>query len=133
MPGLVPQGEGPHSIKPLEAFGSPFSVGVEDDFGVGLGLERVSQRFEFFANFEVIVDFPVKSDAERLVLGLHGLIAERRKVQDGQPPVSQPEPRPLASGQANFVMKHLSAAVFGVGKERKTISIRSPVVDDLGH
>src|SRR5215813_6305416 len=42
----VPNGEGKHAIKVLRTLSSPLLVGMDDDFCIGVGVERVAGRAE---------------------------------------------------------------------------------------
>ena len=51
--------------------------------------------FQFPFKVEEIIDFAVKDDPNKSISVAHVLMTQRRKIDDGQPPVSQVEPHIL--------------------------------------
>ena len=57
-----PQRNGEHAAQAGEAGGVPFEKAAQDGFGVGAGAKAMTARFEFGAQFFVIVNFAVEDD-----------------------------------------------------------------------
>jgi hypothetical protein len=55
---------------------------MEDHLGVGMAAEGVALRLEFLAELAVVVDLAVEDELYRAVERLHGLVAERREIDD---------------------------------------------------
>ena len=89
--GFVPKGEGPHAVEAWEAGLAPLGVGVKDDFGVGAGVEGVTEGGELVAEFEVVVDFAVEGEVEGVGSGVHGLMAAGGKVDDAEAAMGEAE------------------------------------------
>ena len=86
----VPEGEGKHAAKAVDAVFAPGFPGVDDDFGVAAGVEDVAQCLQFRDEFLVVVDFAVENDADALVFVVQRLLAGR-KVDDREAPVAKPD------------------------------------------
>src|SRR5438552_16986261 len=61
---LVPDGEGKHAAKPFDAGVSEFFVGMNDDLGVGPGMEAVAARLQLAAQFGKVVNFTIDNDPD---------------------------------------------------------------------
>ena len=48
---------------------------VEQNFGIGVGAERVAFGFQLFAQLAVVVDFAVERDYIAAICGEHGLMS----------------------------------------------------------
>jgi hypothetical protein len=57
---FVPDGEGKHAAQVLGAVSAILVVGVDDGFGVAVGVESVTQLFEFFTQLEIVIDLAVE-------------------------------------------------------------------------
>ena len=68
----------PHAAKPAEAVGSPLVVGGQDDFGVAVRAEDVSEPFELLSQLDVIVDLAVIGEPQAIAVR-HWLPAGRLK------------------------------------------------------
>lgn len=79
----VPQAEGEHASQTGDKVIAPLFVGVNDNFGVGLGLELVSGGDELLAEFGGVVDFAVVGDPDGAVFVGKGLVAAC-KIDDAQ-------------------------------------------------
>jgi hypothetical protein len=55
----VVEREAEHAAQPRHEFRSPAHVGVDQDFGVGLGAEHRARCFEFAAQLAIVVDLPL--------------------------------------------------------------------------
>src|SRR5215813_5492430 len=58
-------------------------LGVNDGFGVAVGVEGVAQFFELLAEFEIVVDLAVEDDPRAAVLIVNGLLAALQ-IDDGE-------------------------------------------------
>src|SRR5208337_3007584 len=81
--GLVVDGEGKHAAQFLDAVGAHFFVEMNDDFGIGVGVEAVAAVFELRAKFGKVVDLAVVNDPGAAVFVENGLMASG-KVDDGE-------------------------------------------------
>ena len=63
--------------------------GRQQDFGIRLRAKCEAGTPEFVAQFEIVVDFPVKDDVVTAIDGCHGLMAACGEIQDRQPAVQQ--------------------------------------------
>ncbi len=59
----VDQHEGIHALETVEHAVAPLQIAVQDDFGVAVGAELRTTRFEFAAQLAEIVDFAIEDDA----------------------------------------------------------------------
>ena len=92
----VPDREGEHPAKILQAVRALLLVEVEDDFRVGVGAELVSLRDERRAQFLEIVDLAVEDDPDRAVLVRERLMS-LGQVNDAQPAMAESDAaRPLS-------------------------------------
>src|SRR5467141_2135187 len=77
----VPNGEGEHPAEFAEALFAPFLVGVNDDFGVGMGAKRMAASFERATQLPEIVDLAVEDDGDVVGFVEYGLVTAG-KVND---------------------------------------------------
>ena len=89
----VPEREGEHADEAVQALLTPLLVGVDDDFGVGLGSEPVA-GLQLLAQLFVVEDHPIENQRDGAVLVGHGLLAGFQ-VDDLEAPVPQRD-RPQA-------------------------------------
>jgi len=91
---FVPHGEGEHALEsPCAAY--PFLlVEMNDDFAVRVGAEPVALALQFPAEFRVVVDLAVEDEPHGAVLVGQGLPARLGEVDDGEPPVAEPDRHP---------------------------------------
>ena len=66
-------------------------VEMKQDLGVGLAGESASGRFEHAAQLSEVVDFALERDDEPTVAEDHRLRFARRRIDDRQAPVRQPD------------------------------------------
>src|SRR5580658_9845414 len=90
--GMVPDGEGPHSVKPIKAALAPLRVGFEDDLGVAVGAEVMTGARELGPDFHVVVYFTIVYN-DVLGLSIRHWLLTGGGVDDGQPTVAEAEPR----------------------------------------
>ncbi len=98
----VPQCEGEHSIETLHRLlNAPLTISSQDDFGIGMPPEGMSQNSEFISKLTEIIDFTIENDDITAISRKHGLVAGRREVKDGETAESQCNPtlsiRPVAA------------------------------------
>src|SRR5712692_9495870 len=72
---LVPNCECEHAAQMLRAVGSVFVIGVDDRFGVAVGVKLVAETLQLRAQLAVVVNLPVENDPGRLVLIVNWLLA----------------------------------------------------------
>ena len=70
-----PERDGEHAAQAGEALRVPFEEGVEDGFGVAVDMKSVAERFQFGAQFQVVVDFAVEDDYGVAIGRKDGLVA----------------------------------------------------------
>ena len=87
----VPDDEGKHAAQAVDHLVTPLLVAMQDDLGVGLGGEGMSQVDQLAAQFTVVVDLPVHGDGHGGVLVEDGLVAALQ-VDDAQAPKTQSHP-----------------------------------------
>ena len=131
---VVIKRDGKHAVEMREAIGAPFRIGREQDFGVGLGGELMSLRFQLIAKVEVVVDFPVEHHAQAIALVVHRLMPAGRQVDDGEPALRQSDVsgrRPPRAAIVGTTMHHRGTT----GVEPGTIRKRAPRsnADDSAH
>jgi len=73
--GFSPERDGEHAAEAGEALGVPFKKSVENGFGVGVRNETMAERFQFGAQFQVVVDFAVEDDYGVAIRREDGLVA----------------------------------------------------------
>ncbi len=87
----IPQRNGKHAAKFLQAIDAPFFKGVQDDLGVGVIRfpAAVPQFFELAPDLRVVVNLTVKDDLERAIPVAHRLGGGIGEVNDGKPAMRQ--------------------------------------------
>src|SRR5215468_9560011 len=51
LPRVIPNGEGPHAVKMLQAFFAPLHICAENYFGIRVATERDTGLLQFLADF----------------------------------------------------------------------------------
>jgi len=69
------EGDPEHAAEAGEDAGVPGEEALEDDFGIGVGVEVVAEGGEFGAEFAVVIDLAVEDDDGVAVGGIDGLFA----------------------------------------------------------
>src|SRR2546423_885601 len=85
----IPDGEGEHPPKFEQALGTPTRIGLQHHFGIGMAYERRAFPLKLCPNVAEVVNLSV---VDNPVAGLgieHGLVPERRQVQNGQAPATK--------------------------------------------
>src|SRR5674536_397038 len=90
----VGHGKRPHAVEACGAPRAPLLVGVDDDFAVAPGAERVAGRDELVAQLAVVVDLAVVDEPDGVVLVGDGLMAPGA-VDDAEPAVAEAHVRAL--------------------------------------
>jgi hypothetical protein len=85
----VPESEGEHSTKFREASLAPPGISLEQNFGVGVAGELRAGPVKLAPNVAEVIDLSVVNDPVAGFRIVHGLMPERRKIEDGEAPVSQ--------------------------------------------
>ena len=81
----VINGNRKHSIQLLDAGNPPFQVRCQDHLRIAGGYKRVICKL--ILKFPEIVDFSVKDKGYSPIPGIHGLMSQRGKIQNGKPPL----------------------------------------------
>lgn len=80
----VPDGEGEHAVEFIEDGAAPLEVTEDDDFGIGVAEERVTELEEFLADFEEVINFAIE-DHPDIARGIgHGLVPCWGEIEDGE-------------------------------------------------
>ena len=89
----VPGGDGEHAFQPRQRrLDAPAIEGRQDRLRVGVPAEfrrPAGAALQLIAEGKVVVDLAIEGDHEASGGRAHGLMPGRRKVENGQPPVSQ--------------------------------------------
>jgi hypothetical protein len=96
---------------------------MDDDFGVGLGLEDVALGEEKFTEFLIVVDFPVENDPYGAILVRDGLVAGV-EVNDGETTKAEAD---WAGKIKPFVVRAAMLDGVGHGLEEFGSNARSPI------
>jgi hypothetical protein len=80
-----------HALEAAHATGAPSVKGLDNDLAVGSRKKLVSNSFELFAQFLVVVDAAVEHQGQPEVAVDHRLPATRGQVDDRQAPVAERE------------------------------------------
>ena len=78
-----------HAAQFLHAFRAHLFVEMNDDFGIGLGVEAMTALFQFGAELRKIVDFAIEDDPRAAVFVEYRLVAAG-KVDDAEAAHSEP-------------------------------------------
>ena len=89
---LVEEGRGEHAVEAREARRPVQLVRLENDFGVGVGVERAASRLELRAQLAVVVDLAVVGQVQAPAGGRHRLVA-MGQIEDRQAAVGDRSPR----------------------------------------
>ena len=80
--------EGEHALQAIEEGDPPGLVGVQEGFAVGVRGKAMAERFQFGAQFAVVVDFAVGDQREAAVFVVERLRAAF-EIDDGEPRMQQ--------------------------------------------
>ncbi len=81
--GRIPEGESEHASETRQTIDTPFVIGMQDDFRIGVGDKPVSLSGELVPDFPVVINLAVEGDSHGAGRIRHRLPASRRKVEDG--------------------------------------------------
>src|SRR5579862_7891370 len=85
----VPNGEGKHSTKFRKAWLAPSGIGLEENFGVRVADKNCASPFQLRTNFKKVVDLAVVDNPVAAFRIVHGLMAERREIENRKTPASE--------------------------------------------
>ena len=80
LSGTVPQGKRKHAIKSTEAGSAPLLISVDNNFGIGLGVESITRLLQFQPELLEIVNLSVIYNTYFAGLVAHGLVSGRRQI-----------------------------------------------------
>ena len=84
----VINGNRKHSIQLLDAGNSPLQICCQNHLRIAGGYKRVICKL--IPQLPEIVDFSVKDKGYSAIPGIHGLMSQRGKIQNGKPPLCKP-------------------------------------------
>src|SRR4029078_6445792 len=87
---LIPNSECKHSAKIFWTIGTVLIIGMNDRFGIAVGVEGVAQLREFFAKLKVVVNLAVENDPGTAIVIVYRLLATFQ-VDDGETTHCQPD------------------------------------------
>ena len=87
---LVPNRKRKHAAQVIRTIGAILIVGVNDRFGVAVGVERVAEFLQFLAQFAVVVDLAVENDPGGAILVVNGLLPALQ-IDDREASHAQPD------------------------------------------
>src|SRR5437667_3520389 len=85
-PGAIPDCKRPHSVQPLEAVLSPLVVCLEEHLSVRTRAKATTQRLEFGAKLDIVVDLAVECQPQPIVEH-HRLVTCGGPIDDRKPSV----------------------------------------------
>ncbi len=89
LPAAVPDREGEHAVQAGRTVLAPLGIRPENDLGIAVGNEMMTERLQLLAQFRVVVDGAIEDQCESGRVIAHGLRGTFRQVDDRQSPVSQ--------------------------------------------
>src|SRR6185436_17533388 len=88
LPTRIPDREGKHPAQVFWTVSAKLVVGMNDGFGVAVGVERVAKVFQLLAQLEIVVDLAVEDDPRGSIPIVNGLLAaleiDDREAAHGQ-------------------------------------------------
>src|SRR3954468_3032525 len=91
-PRSIPDGKGEHSIEVRQEISAPLEIALEQNLGVSPGIEEPTPGLKLVTKLTVVVDLAIEDNPGAARAGGHGLKPALGKIQNGEPPVSQPHP-----------------------------------------
>jgi len=85
---IVPQRKREHAVQTIETRCSPFSPGVQKDFGIGVSAKLMTLCGEFVAQFSIVVNLAIENHDEAVVRD-HRLMSRAAGVDNGQTPMTE--------------------------------------------
>src|SRR5208337_180706 len=101
--------------QPRQASLAPHAISGKNHFGIGMTLELDAGGFELLPKFAEVVNLAVEDDPVAGDRILHGLMPERRKVENRQSPVAQADFQRLRMG---FFQQHGTGIIGSPVRER---------------
>jgi len=90
LPLGIPDSKCEHPAQFIEERIAPTSQCFENHFGIGMTGEAIPLSFKTRTQILTVVDLAVVGNPVSSEWVLHGLMAERRKIKDGEPAITQP-------------------------------------------
>ena len=113
----VPDGEGPHAIEAELTILPPLCIGGEDDLAVRAGDETVAEAAQLLAQLDVVVNFAVVGQpVTSLGIG-HRLPGSFGEIDDSQPTMAEPKPRPGKMFDAEAIRSAMGKTVGELRKD----------------
>src|SRR6185295_19083904 len=81
----IPYRDPEHAAQACERILAPLFVGVNDRFGVAVGVEAMTPRDQFCSKLGIVMNFAIEDDPDRAVFVLDWLLAGRQ-IDDREPP-----------------------------------------------
>jgi len=92
---FVPDRKCKHAAQPAgERVDTPFPIACNQYFGVALRMEAMAPLFQFSADVDEVIDAAIEDHADLAIVGKHGLRPGRAQIEDCQPAMAEPHPRP---------------------------------------
>ncbi len=90
---LIPDDKSEHAIKLLYARWPILLIGMYDHLSVGAAAKDMAFGFQYLAQFEEVVDFPVVSDPHRTIFIRHRLTAMFAQIDNTETSMTERHPR----------------------------------------
>src|SRR6185369_10012458 len=87
--GRIPDGEGKYSSELLQTRFAPTGIRFQQDFRIAIGAKAFSVTTQAVAKLSIVIDFAVEYDPVPCLWIVHRLMPKRRKVDDGEPAMSE--------------------------------------------
>ena len=91
MFSAIKKSEGEHAVEVVDAVFAPFFVCVNDNLGVGPGVEVIPESFQLDAHLLKVVNLSVVGDHHVTALVRHRLMTGGRKVNDCETAMAEPD------------------------------------------
>ena len=128
MPPRIPNGKSKHAAQLVKTMLTPTAVSFEQHFGIGMAAEFYPLPFQSLANLAEVVDFAVVDDPVPGLGILHGLVAQRRQIEDGKAPAAQADFNRMGTA----FLKYDRAVVVGSTVGKRQTSALQKFRSDLG-
>jgi hypothetical protein len=81
---LVPNCQCKHAAQMFWTFGAIFVISVDDRFGIAVSVKSVTQRFQLFAKFAIVINLAVENDPGRAI-GIVDRLMAAFEIDNRQP------------------------------------------------
>ena len=85
---LVPDREGKNAIEMVQAVDSPFFISMQNDLCIRTGLEYMAVFFEFFTQFDKIIDLAIEDNRHAVIFVCDRLVTALQ-VNDAETAMSE--------------------------------------------